>query len=377
MTHLRGITWAHSRGWMPVLATAQRYMELHPDVTIQWDARSLKAFGDEPVDALAAKYDLVVLDHPWMGFSDQKRCFLPLEEYLDPAFLADQQRFSVGRSYESYGYHGHQYALAIDAACPIAVWVPSKMACPPKKWEQLEALTREGRVLCAGTPTGVLMQFYMLLAARTDQLFQGKKPAEETEICDVLEELKAFFSMLPEIVFNLTPIQVYEQLADSKSPYAYSPFDFGYSNYARDGYADSLLAAADVVKRQGKPLRTVLGGAGLAVSAACKALPQALDYLRFTAEGKIQQTIYAENGGQPGHRLAWTSPKVNGLTNHFFENTLPTLDRALLRPRYPGYLDFQEKAGPMIRTWLKEGGNVQKLAQELERLFAWSQEEKR
>ncbi len=376
MTHLRGIAWAHSRGWLPVLATAQRYMEQHPDVKIDWDARSLKAFGDEPVDELAARYDLVVLDHPWMGFADEKRCFLPLEAHLDAEFLADQQRNTVGRSYESYCYNGHQYALAIDAACPIAVWASEKIDHAPKTWDEVETLAREGRLICAGTPTGALMQFYMLLARRTDQLFADGQLAPEEEISGALAEMRAFFDLLPKLAFDLNPIQVYELLSDLETPYVYGPFDFGYSNYSRDGYAQSLLVAADVVSRQGKPLRTVLGGAGLAISASCKALPEALDYARFTAEGRIQQTLYAENGGQPGHRAAWTSRRVNELTHGFFENTLPTLDRAILRPRFPGYLNFQETAGPRIRAWLMEGGSEKALAEELRDLFAKSQEGK-
>ena len=32
---MRGITWNHSRGFPPLVATAQRFEELNPDVTIQ------------------------------------------------------------------------------------------------------------------------------------------------------------------------------------------------------------------------------------------------------------------------------------------------------------------------------------------------------
>jgi len=31
---LRGITWGHSRGYLPLVAAAQRFAELHPGVEI-------------------------------------------------------------------------------------------------------------------------------------------------------------------------------------------------------------------------------------------------------------------------------------------------------------------------------------------------------
>ena len=36
-TVLRGITWNHSRGFVSVVATAQRFCELHPNVEITWE----------------------------------------------------------------------------------------------------------------------------------------------------------------------------------------------------------------------------------------------------------------------------------------------------------------------------------------------------
>lgn len=57
---LRGITWNHSRGYVSVVATAQRYMEMHPEIKISWEKRSLQAFADHPIDVLAQQYDLLV-----------------------------------------------------------------------------------------------------------------------------------------------------------------------------------------------------------------------------------------------------------------------------------------------------------------------------
>src|SRR5712691_3628177 len=120
MTRLIGITWDHSRGYDPMVATAEAYSRLHPDVTIEWRKRSLKEFGDFPIEKLAQSFDLLVIDHPFVGFAAADKCLLPLDEYIDASFLDDQATNSVGRSHNSYFYEGHQWALAIDAAAQIS-----------------------------------------------------------------------------------------------------------------------------------------------------------------------------------------------------------------------------------------------------------------
>src|ERR1700678_4608659 len=66
---LKGITWDHSRGFTPLVATAQRFHELHPEIEIIWSKRSLQGFADMSIEQLAARFDLIVIDHPWAGFA--------------------------------------------------------------------------------------------------------------------------------------------------------------------------------------------------------------------------------------------------------------------------------------------------------------------
>ena len=90
----------------------------------------------------------------------------------------------------------------------------------------------------------------------------------------------------------------------------------------------------------------------------------------FSASPKIQRTLFFENGGQPGHRAAWEDAEVNRRSNDYFRNTLPALDRAYLRPRFPGYLHFQDLAGAPIREYLMRGGDERSVLADLKRLFA-------
>ncbi|NND79122.1 MAG: carbohydrate ABC transporter substrate-binding protein, partial [Maribacter sp.] len=64
---LKGIAWDHPRGYEPLVALSNRFMQSHPDLKIKWDIRSLKEFGDMPIEDLIEAYDLITIDHPYMG----------------------------------------------------------------------------------------------------------------------------------------------------------------------------------------------------------------------------------------------------------------------------------------------------------------------
>src|SRR5690606_6870508 len=144
------------------------------------------------------------------------------------------------------------------------------------------------------------------------------------------------------------PFMVFEEMTQFDQ-IAYCPFAYGYSNYARKGYARRLLNFHDLIALQpGKPLVTTLGGAGLAVSSQSKAIDVAVDYAQFVCSSEIRSTLYVESGGQPGNRQAWTDERVNLMNTNFFADTLPALQRAYLRPRYHGHMYFQDHAGTVI-----------------------------
>jgi hypothetical protein len=86
MIELTGITWNHTRGYLPMVATAQRFSELHPDVSITWHKRSLQQFADAPLSDLATRFDLMVIDHPSIGEAAQHNLLLtrPPTPSVDP-----------------------------------------------------------------------------------------------------------------------------------------------------------------------------------------------------------------------------------------------------------------------------------------------------
>ena len=63
---LKGMTWSHPRGFDPLVACAAAWREA-TGVEIVWDKRSLQDFESYPVEELARRYDLIVIDHPHVG----------------------------------------------------------------------------------------------------------------------------------------------------------------------------------------------------------------------------------------------------------------------------------------------------------------------
>lgn len=354
---LRGVAWNHSRGFTPMVATAQRYSELHPEVEIIWEKRSLQAFADAPIEELAASFDLLVIDHPFAGFAARHDVLLDLNAHVPAAVLADHAAHSTGASHASYAFDGRRCALAIDAAAPIGGWHEDGLARhglrPAQTWDELIELARHGFVAVAGIPVDCLMNFFMFCHA------QGEEPCSTRERVVGPETGLAALQMQHELMRHLppetwtrNPIQVWDALARGQERAAYCPFAYGYSNYARAGYAPSALRFGGLPAYRGHPLCSTLGGTGIAVSARCRHSAVALDYAIQVAGATWQRTLYFDSGGQPAHRSAWSDPEVNRRSSHFFEDTLSTLDRAWVRPRYPGYLQFQDRGGDLVRDFL-------------------------
>jgi len=75
----------------------------------------------------------------------------------------------------------------------------------------------------------------------------------------------------------------------------------------------------------------------------------AINFAAMVVSGEMQRTMYVQHGGQPGHRSAWVDEDANHLTNNFFKNILPVMDNGYVRPRYNGYLYFQDHAGTPLQ----------------------------
>ncbi len=363
LTTLRGITWGHSRGYTPMVATAQRFSELNPNVRIDWEKRSLQEFADKPIAELAKAYDLLVIDHPWSGFAAASGVLEPLQNWLSDEFLEDQAVNSVGQSHKSYEYDGKQWALAIDAATPVSAYRKDLLNANglevPRTWEDVIEVGKKGLLACSAIPLDVYGNFLNLCATDGAEIF-----ANEEEVVDraagllALERLKEMMSYVPDRFYEMNPIAALEEMSQEDCC-AYNPYVYGYSNYSRVGYAKRIVHFGDVIAtRDGLPGRTMLGGTGLAISVECKSKAIAAKYVEYVGMPSTQCGLAFYSGGQPGHRSAWLSEECNAFSSDFFRDTLGVLDRAFVRPRYSGYLEFQDEAGFPIHDFLRVGGSA-------------------
>lgn len=372
-TILTGITWNHTRGVVPMIATAQRYSELHTDVEIEWSARTLQQFADQPLDELVKDYDLLIIDHPWVGYVAETEILVPLDEHLPGEYLEDQSDNSVGASYQSYSYGGHQWALPVDAAAPVAASRPDLLeeagAKLPETMQDLLALADRGLVAFPAIPIDTLMNFYMLCITFGEEPFGSDEQVVSEEIgLQALQFLKRLASKVDPACFERNPIKTYEAMTQGDD-IAYCPFAYGYINYARRNYARKRLQFHNLVTMNGQRLRSTLGGTGLAVSAGSDHIETACEYAQLVASPACQQSMYTETGGQPAHKLAWTSDYANNLCEGYLRDTLPTLEHSFLRPRYSGYLHFQDHAGSPIREYLMNGGEEHTILEKINSLY--------
>lgn len=385
MVRLRGITWDHARGAAPMMATAAAWagMPEGEGVEIAWTTRSLQAFGDQPIEQLSAEYDLLVIDHPFVGVAARSGCLAPLDSYLPDDFLAAQACQSVGPSYESYTYGGHQWALAIDAAAQVSAYRPDLLRRVgigvPRTWDAAldlaEQTARDGgpRVALPLSPVNTICSFLTLCANHGEPAGRASVTLVARQAAQTaLDILRRLMTVAHPASLDLNPPDMLTRMATTDE-IVYCPLTFGYSNYARPNYAPHLLRFANIPgpTPAGKPHGALLGGAGLAISSRCRgeALVAALAYAQWVADAACQRTLYVQSGGQPGNRVAWEDAAANAATGNFFLDTLETLDHSYLRPRYNGFAAFQDLAGPALNAYLRTGGDEQIILDHLDALY--------
>jgi len=349
---LRGITWNHSRALPPLVVASQRYEELHPQIRIQWEKRTLDEFGHANLADLAQRYDLLIVDHPMLGEVHRDGILLDLKPHLQPESLTSMRGDALGPSFESYHYKDSLYALPIDAAAPAASYRPDLLERigkqPPATWDELIELARAGAVCMPAFPADLFLNFLGMCASRYGMIASRDQLLDRIVAARCIEELRELASYMPETIYSMNPIDIYEAMS-SRDEFTYCPFAYTYSNYSRPGFAaHTLLFANPVSLREGIPLRTILGGTGIAISVQCKHADIATEFSAFVTGPACQTHLYGICGGQPASKTAWYDPLLNSISNNFFERTRSSIETAIVRPRYAGYIALQAAAGKTI-----------------------------
>ena len=372
---LRGMTWDHSRGHDPMVATSRRYSEINPGVEITWDRRPLQAFADRPVQEMAREYDLIVIDHPHVGEVAKDGSLVALDLVGRDVQMAELEENSVGESHHSYNFDGHQWALAIDAATPVAAYREDLLSEPPSDWTDVLELARRRRVAFGLIPINALMTFMGLARNLGHSVAEGESFIDPEAGRFVLETIREMTALMDPECLNLDPIGIFDWMGGTEDGPVYSPFGYGYTNYSRPGFCRFPVTFADAPGIDGNgPRGTVLGGAGISVSNASRHREVAIDYAFWLAGADCQAGLYFDAGGQPGHTAAWDSDACNHASGNFFRNTRRTLETAWVRPRHPGYMRLQDRAGGIVHACLRGDLGIEVAIAQLQGAFQLSLE---
>lgn len=371
-TQLKGMTWSDPRGYDPIVAASDAFEKTHPGASLTWDKRSLQGFESTPVDELAEKYDLMIIDHPHVGAVARRGCLLPLDEWMAENDLVALANETVGKSFVSYAIDGHQWALPVDAATQVQAHRPD-LSARAVSWDDVKRHARAGRVILPTRPPHSLMCIYTLAANIGHPCGSGNAQLLDPNVLlRVFEELKSVTDHIDPACFGMDPIAALDMLATDGTLWL-APFTYLYKGYSNAGYRAHRLAFTDIpaLGRFG-PVGSALGGTGIAVSSRTTSPEACVSFASWVASAECQSDLYANANGQPGNAVAWGSAAVNAPVLDAYWNTRLTHEAAWLRPRHDGYMEFQEEASQIVNAALMDQVALSDAVKKINQAFAQS-----
>jgi len=330
MSQFVGLTWDHPRG--------REALQAADFADLEWQVQPLEGFESAPIDELAARYDLLVLDHPHLGDALATASLRPLDELFTAEELAAWSADAVGPSARSYQLDGHTWALPLDAATQVSARRPDLLPTAPATWAEALALDVPVAPSLAG-PHAFLSLCSIAVSLGAD--FLDRSVA--VEALSILAELA---HRAPEATKALNPIGLLE-LMSSTDDLAYVPLVYGYVNYAP--------RVAFGAPPAGSRIGSTIGGTGIAITRRCEPTPALLDHLRWLMSPQTQAGFIPSHAGQPSARSAWTQ------LGPFYTDTLDTIEASWVRPRFAGYIPFQTTASAMIRDGLGDPTTIDRV----------------
>lgn len=357
-----GLTWDHPRGYRALEAAAARNPGL-----LAWSRQPLEGFESHPLAELAALYDLIVIDHPHIGEVAVDDCIRPLEELFPADEIVRWGEQSIGAALRSYRWGGVHYALPLDVAMQVAARDPGQVPDAPDSWDKVMRLS--GQVPTALSLAGphALLTFYSIC------LSLGEEPGSADLISDAVAHaalgmMRTLAANAPSGTETLNPIALLEAIAN-RAGIGFIPLVFGYVTYAAAKASHPVLFSEAPRVTPGGRRGSVLGGTGVAMSRKAKPDEALLDHLRWLMSRDVQSGFIPAHAGQPSARTAWHDPAVNAASRDFYAATSETAESAWVRPRFDGYIVFQNKASAIIRRNLSDTSPVAETLRQVRSLW--------
>ncbi|MBV8378279.1 MAG: hypothetical protein JO279_14880, partial [Verrucomicrobia bacterium] len=372
-----GITWDHPRGYNALSEAGRRLEKKGSPLSVHWEKQSLEEFESRSIEELCARYDLVVMDHPHLGAAVARNCLQPLDDWLSGASIERLAETCAGSTFQSYYYEGKYWALPLDAATQVMALRLDLLGnrSIPVTWDEVLQLANHVPVVLSVGGPHALMTFFSICVAL------GEPPTSldpaivisESTGRMALKLMAELISGRSEFELDLNPIQIFERMTQTDEV-ACSPLIYGYVNYSDprvyQGRTVTFVEAPAACK--GGRHGSTLGGTGLAVSRRARICPELIEHLRWLVSDNAQRNLIPNFNGQPSAAAAWSDPDLNRRWNGFYKNTLGTIQDAWIRPRYPGYIEFQSEGSALIRSGLGRGRSTDEILQSLQDAYTRS-----
>ena len=381
--NLKGLAWGHRRATGPLEPLSAAFRRDHPDVSVEWSVRPLSDFEHQPIASIADRFDLMIIDHPFCGDIAASGACLPLEEAI-PELSPDADRLYVGPSLASYRFAGHVWAAPIDAATPHAAFRADLLAKAgepvPTNWEETVQLGKRLRAagLWIATPVASPHAFATVASLMANL---GHPIATDPErpfafdrnaMAAALDAFDAVLAYSPPETLDWNAIGLSEAMI-ARDDIAFTPSVYGYATYAEADMRAPLRFANFCGLASPFAAGSMLGGTGLAVSAATRRKEAAIAFTRFCLSAPAQEHIIPEHHGQPALVSAWESARNDERFGKFFSGVRESIETAWVRPRRRRYIRFQAEAGQLVEGYCRRSRNkrstIEAIAQAADAIF--------
>jgi len=365
--NLKGLAWGHRRATGPLEPLSAAFRRDHPDVSVEWSVRPLSDFEHQPIASIADRFDLMIIDHPFCGDIAASGACLPLEEAI-PELSPDADRLYVGPSLTSYRFAGHVWAAPIDAATPHAAFRPDLLAKAgepvPTNWEETVQLGKRLRAagLWIATPVASPHAFATVASLMANL---GHPIATDPErpfafdrnaMAAALDAFDAVLAYSPPETLDWNAIGLSEAMI-ARDDIAFTPSVYGYATYAEADMRAPLRFSNFCGLASPFAAGSMLGGTGLAVSAATRRKEAAIAFTRFCLSAPAQERIIPEHHGQPALVSAWERARNDERFGKFFSGVRESIETAWVRPRRRRYIRFQAEAGQLVEGYCRRSRN--------------------
>lgn len=339
-TNLSLLCWDDARCVVPLAGAARRFEQTHPRISIELHARSLADFNDQSLDQLVVDHDIVVFDHPMVPQAAERGLLVPLLDCVDN---------SIGASQQSFVWQSRTWGLAFDFACHVSVSRPDLLETldetVPQTWTAVADLVRRhpDRVALPMFHGDMICALLSITAAQSG----GVNATRFTPTPSAVELLSVLCGAVDDDLYTMNPPQVLDRMVTSDR-WAYCPLLFGYARYSARTSAEYGRLRWHDAPRGPQGIGSLLGGAGLGVSAKSSAGDEAQEFVSWCGSAEAQRDFLAPALGQPPSLQVWNSADADDHAGGFYSDTRLSAECAVRRPAHPRWPEFQRRAGLLL-----------------------------